>query len=284
MHCKSFRLILAACLAATCLVVRADAGPTAEQDRANDAAAIRLHRLHHLDEKLSVPAEELQQHCRYESDIGTRPPLKRIALTFDDGPEPEQSQLILATLRKYGIPAAFFLIGEKARLHPELVQAVQESGVHSIGNHSWSHPNFHSIDVDAQRQQVLEGEAAIAKVLTQKLFRYPYGNSSCETNAFLKERGYHLVGWHIDSCDWAFDHHGSVDVREATECGVLPQNRNNYVEHVLSTVRAHQGGIVLMHEIHPNTLRELDGIIQALLAEGYTFTSLTDPAFDSSLR
>ncbi|MDT8992387.1 hypothetical protein RQP54_16055 [Curvibacter sp. APW13] len=65
---------------------------------------------------------------------------------------------------------------------------------------------------------------------------------------------------------------------------MLPQNRSNYVEHVLASARAHQGGIVLLHEIHSNTLRQLEDIIQALWADGFTFASLGDAEFSASLR
>jgi len=116
------------------------------------------------------------------------------------------------------------------------------------------------------------------------LFRYPYGNSSCETNQPLHSRGYRIVGWHVDSCDRAFDKAGSVDAKEALSCGVLAQNRSNYVDHVVSTVRAHNGGIVLMHEIHPNTIKKLEEIIVRLKQEGFIFGSIEDPDISPSLR
>lgn len=96
--------------------------------------------------------------------------------------------------------------------------------------------------------------------------------------------GYSIVGWHIDSCDWAFDGRGEVDGKEAMICGVLPQNRKDFVGHVVSGIRAHNGGIVLLHEIHPSTVRQLEVIIKRVLAEGYAFVSLADPAFAPSLR
>jgi peptidoglycan-N-acetylglucosamine deacetylase len=247
-------------------------------------AAIRLHRLEHLNERISADPEVLKANCRYESDIATHPPLHRVALTFDDGPEPIQTELILNVLARYNLRATFFMIGEKAKRHPDLVSAVLKSGHHLIGNHSWDHPNFHSMSVEAQAQEVLEGEAALGGALKRKLFRYPYGNSSCETNALLKTRGYQTVGWHVDSCDWAFDRNGTVDDKEALECGVLPAYKNDYVGHVLSALRAHRGGIVLMHEIHPNTVASLEAVIQSILAAGYSFGSLDDEDFAVSLK
>ena len=247
-------------------------------------AAIRMHRLQHLDERVNTAPETLKANCRFESDIASHPPLHRVALTFDDGPEPVQTELILKVLAHYDIRATFFMIGEKAKRHPELVAEVLKSGHHLLGNHSWDHPNFHSIPVDAQAQEVRAGEAALGAALTRKLFRYPYGNSTCETNALLKTSGYQMVGWHVDSCDWAFDRSGTIDDKEALECGVLAANKNDYVGHVMSALRAHRGGIVLMHEIHPNTVAALEAVIQSILAAGYSFGALDDEDFVPSLR
>jgi peptidoglycan/xylan/chitin deacetylase (PgdA/CDA1 family) len=245
---------------------------------------IRAHRMQRLADKLTVEPHVLKESCRYESDISTPPPRKRVALTFDDGPEPGQTEHILATLARYGISATFFMIGEKVERHPHLVAAVAAAGHHLVANHSWSHPNFHGISPAVQAQELLKGEQVLGSVMRDKLFRYPYGNSTCETNALLKERGYKTVGWHVDSCDWAFDRNGSVDVKEAMECGVLPQYRSDYVGHVLSAVRAHHGGIILMHEIHPNTVKDLEPIIKGILADGYVFGSVDESAFSDSLR
>jgi peptidoglycan/xylan/chitin deacetylase (PgdA/CDA1 family) len=247
-------------------------------------ASIRSHRLRHLSDKLNNELTELVEHCRYESDINTPPPPRQVALTFDDGPEPGQTELILATLARHGVRATFFMIGEKAQRHPELVEAVARSGRHLIANHSWDHPNFHSITPAAQAEELRRGEEAVQAHMQKKLFRYPYGNSSCETNKLLKAQDYATVGWHVDSCDWAFDHAGKVDAREAMECEVLAAYRGDYQGHVLSAVRAHNGGIVLMHEIHPNTVKQLDAVIEALKADGFSFGALDDAGFASSLR
>lgn len=249
-----------------------------------DAATIRRHRLNHFNAKLNTDPAELHARCAYESDISTAPPKKLVALTFDDGPAPGHTEFILDTLKRYNIRAAFFMIGDQAQRHPQLVARVEAEGHHLIGNHSWDHPNFHSIDGDEQKHEVEKTEAVLRNSMSHRLFRYPYGNSSCETNDLLHRSGYKIVGWHIDSCDWAFDKSGVVDAKEAATCGVLPQFHKDYVGHVLSTLRAHNGGIVLMHEIHPNTLQKLDAIITSALEDGFVFGSLDDPAFANSMR
>lgn len=252
--------------------------------RDDETAKIRKHHLQRLNDRLTVDPGVLHETCKYESEISTHPPAKRVVLTFDDGPEPGQTDFILETLKRHDIKAAFFLIGRKAQQHPELVERIRAAGHHLAGSHSWDHPNFHDISVADQAGEVLKSDELLMSNQSLKLFRYPYGNSSCATNALLHSRGYKIVGWHVDSCDWAFDRSGSVDAKEALSCGVLAQNRNDFVDHVASAVRGHNGGIVLMHEIHPNTLRRLDEIIGRLLRDGFVFGALDDPEFSASLR
>ncbi len=256
----------------------------AENPHAGHTAIIRLHRLRHFDAKLTTDAEQLKAQCRYESEISTVPPRKILALTFDDGPEPVQTEFILSVLAQRHLKATFFMIGEQVKKRPDLAAKVVAQGHNLVGNHSWDHPNFHSIDAAEQIQEVEKTEQELAGIMTQKLFRYPYGNSTCATNDLLHKQGYKIVGWHIDSCDWAFEKNGSVDPKEAATCGVLPQFHHNYVGHVLSMIRAHNGGIVLMHEIHPNTLKKLDEIIDLALAAGYTFDSIDAAEFAGDMR
>jgi len=267
-------------LAASQLVEPATAAAPAKLD---EAAAIRHHHLKRLAERLAAEPGELESKCRYESEIATPPPLNRIALTFDDGPSATGTDAILAVLKKYDIHATFFMIGEKAREYPELVAKVRAAGHQVIANHSWSHPNFHDIGVAEQTGEVLRNDALLEQE-GPKLFRYPFGNSTCETNQLVHQRGYQIVGWHIDSCDWAYDKTGSIDAKEAISCGVPRQFQADYVGHVIAAARARRGGIVLMHEIHPNTLKHLDAIVAGLRADGFSFGMVTDPEFAPSLR
>ena len=258
--------------------------PAPAHPHAEETANIRKQHLKRLDERINAEPGELREKCRYESEIPTHPPARQVVLSFDDGPDPEQTEFILGILDKYKISATFFLIGQKALQHPGLVAKIRAAGRHTIGNHSWDHPNFHDIGVPEQADEVEKTEHLLGDIGSLKLFRYPYGNSTCETNELLHQHGYRIVGWHIDSCDWAFDKNGSVDAKEALSCGVLAPNRSDFVDHVVSTVRAHNGGIVLMHEIHPNTLAKLDEIIVRLLNEGFVFGTIEDKDFESSFR
>lgn len=245
---------------------------------------IRTARARSLAEQMNQPVEAVRQRCRFESDIATPPPPGVVSLSFDDGPEPGATQAILALLDKHQIPASFFLIAAKAQRHPELAALVKAHPLALVGNHSWSHPNFHDIAPGRQASELERSDTTLAALEATKLFRYPYGNSSCEANTQLQQLGYRIVGWHVDSCDWAFDKTGSIDAHEAKICGVDKANREHFVDHVVTAVKARKGGIVLLHEIHPNTLAQLDALVQRLLAEGFRFAPLTDAGFQPSLH
>jgi len=249
------------------------------------AEALRHAHLVRLQEHLEKPDEELHRTCRFESDIATLPPEGVVALTFDDGPEPGHTEAILAVLGRHHVPATFFLIAEKARAHPELVAMARALPGAVIGNHSWSHPNFHDIPAEAQAKEVDSADALLHPDLgATPLFRYPYGNSSCETNERVRAMGYRIVGWHVDSCDWGFDGRDGLTAGEAMSCGVLPAYRRDFLGHVVASVRAHRGGVVLMHETQHISVDNLDALIVKLEAEGYRFSTPVAPEFASSLR
>lgn len=256
-----------------------------QHSQADHVEKIRRAHINRLMERLETSAEELRQRCRFESQIATLPPQSVVSLTFDDGPEPGHTELILAALTEARVPATFFLIAEKAARHPDLVAKMRALPGAVIGNHSWSHPNFHDIPVPEQLQEVERANTALRDDLSKdRLFRYPYGNSSCEANDSVRGLGYQIVGWHVDSCDWAFDGPEGLSAREALSCGVAAAYRKDFVGHVLSGVRAHRGGIVLMHETHRNSVDHLGEIIQRLKEEGFSFGSPIDAGFAASLR
>jgi len=260
-------------------------GEPASAAHASHAETMRRTHLIRLQEHIEKPEEDLHLTCRFESDIATLPPEGVVALTFDDGPEPGHTEAILAVLARHKAPATFFLIAEKAKLHPDLVAQMRALPGAAIGNHSWSHPNFHDIPVDEQAREVDSADVLLHGDLgATPLFRYPYGNSSCETNAHVHALGYHIVGWHVDSCDWAFDGPRGLTDAEALSCGVLPAYRHDFLGHVVAGVRAHRGGVVLMHETQHISVDNLDALIVKLEAEGFRFSTPTAAEFETSLR
>lgn len=219
---------------------------------------------------------------RFISGITTPPPPMRVALTFDDGPDAEAAPYILDVLAKYRVHAAFFMKGNEAEAHPDLVRRIAADGHLIIGNHSWSHPDFHTIPPAQQAEEVRRNFELLGQYQNPKLFRYPYGNSTPETNDLVHSMGYEIVGWHVDSCDWAYNKTGSVDEARAKICGVAPEDRDNFQGHVVHALLDRRGGILLMHEIQPNTIRQLDQIMAKLVREGFSFGTLDEADFRPS--
>ncbi|QII12845.1 putative oligosaccharide deacetylase [Candidatus Kuenenia stuttgartiensis] len=122
------------------------------------------------------------------------------ALTFDDGPDPVFTPLLLVILEKYNVHATFFMIGKAAEQHPDLVQKIAQGG-HAIGNHSWDHPSFPSITGRERRKQIRASAKAVAPY-GQKLFRPPYGHQTVASRIDAILLRYKVIAWDMNACDW----------------------------------------------------------------------------------
>ena len=133
------------------------------------------------------------------------------ALTFDDGPHPEFTPRLLDILERHQAHATFFVVGEAAQRHPDLVQRVAQAG-HAIGNHSWDHPSFPLISGRERRAQLRACEKAIAPY-GQRLFRPPYGHQSVASRLDALWLRYQVITWSVSTHDtldhdanWIIDH------------------------------------------------------------------------------
>jgi peptidoglycan/xylan/chitin deacetylase (PgdA/CDA1 family) len=230
---------------------------------------------HHKQKHKEQNVIHKMMHCQYASEISSRPPTQKISLTFDDGPAPNLTPKILDLLAEHHVRATFFMTGVNAALYPDLVKRAHDEG-HTIGNHSWDHKNFHILSTQDQQMEILKTDAALS-LYSPHFFRYPFGNSTCGSNQFVRDKGYTIVGWHIDSCDWAFDTTGSVTDQQAQLCKVEPKNKHSLLQHLLTEIHQKQGGVVLLHDIHPRTLTVLEDLIVTLSHEHYQFVDLNYP-------
>ncbi|WP_052808157.1 polysaccharide deacetylase family protein [Methyloterricola oryzae] len=124
-----------------------------------------------------------------------------VALTFDDGPNPEFTPALLDVLARHGAKATFFVVGEQAQKHPDLIRRLSENG-HAIGNHSWDHPSFPDLSSAERRRQIRACEKALGEH-SSRLFRPPYGrqNLAGRLDAWLS--GLPVVTWNVPSAwDW----------------------------------------------------------------------------------
>lgn len=218
-------------------------------------------------EKEVVTEEEIETECEVESKSGKRDELiyhgrpnnrMEIALSFDDGPHPRYTPIILKILAEYGIKATFFMVGENVQYYSTAAEAVVAGG-HEIGNHTFSHRKFNLMNEHEMLSEIQNCEDAVASVSEQKLhfIRPPEGHLSDTMRRVVGELDYQIVLWDVDTRDWA---HTPPEIIK---------------KHVLETVQA--GDIILMHDFighdspTPEALRLL---IPALLEKGYHFVTV----------
>ena len=188
-----------------------------------------------------------------ESQIDPNKPA--IALTFDDGPGPRTMEL-LAQLEKYNAHATFFMLGQKVSSYPDAIRKMQEIGC-ELGNHSYDHPDLSKLDaagIQSQISQTNEGIRGIAGNGATVL-RPPYGaiSSTLSSNA-----GMPMILWNIDTLDWK------------------TRNAQSTIDAVMKDVK--DGDIILMHDIHSETIDAALQLIPKLQAEGYQLVTVSELA------
>ncbi|MEI8412477.1 MULTISPECIES: polysaccharide deacetylase family protein [unclassified Kribbella] len=186
-------------------------------------------------------------------------PAKYVVLTFDDGPDPVYTPLILDVLAKYDAKATFFEVGRNVAKHPALTKRIHAAG-HSVQNHTWTHADLRGLSATSFRQQIASTDQAIRAQTgsTPACLRPPYGGMNSTVTRRAKALGKDLVVWDIDSRDW-------------TKPGTAA-----IVKRVLAGV--HNGSVILMHDGGGNrsqTVAALPTILKTLKAQGYGFRTIT---------
>lgn len=191
------------------------------------------------------------------------PEVKQVALTFDDVPDPRFTPQVLDELKKQGVKATFFVVGSRAKKHPELLRRIHREG-HIIGNHSFSHPLFKNRSVEQFQNEIQRTEKIIQRIIgyKPKLIRPPYGEINEAQVKWAKQHGYKIVNWNVDSLDWK-----GLDKETVTQ-------------NVLSAVVP--GSIVLQHagggvgSTLEGSVEAIPEIIQSLRSKGYHFVTLPE--------
>jgi peptidoglycan/xylan/chitin deacetylase (PgdA/CDA1 family) len=151
------------------------------------------------------------------SIVGVRTSEKAIALTFDDGPDPEWTPQVLDALGRLGMRATFFLVGERAARHPGLVARIVAEG-HEAGSHSWDHPSLPELAPAAVAEQIARTRAALGAA-DAHLMRPPYGHQSLATWRQARAAGYRVVMWNVAGGDWRADDGETLAARIAAAAG-----------------------------------------------------------------
>lgn len=178
-----------------------------------------------------------------------------VALTFNCAWDTNDIPQLLELLKKENIKATFFLVGQWVELYPDSVKQIAAAG-HEIGNHSYSHVDFVGASEEMIRQQVEKTNALIRDLTgtTPKLVRVPSGSYDNRVMAFLRQEGYEVIQWDVDSVDWKKP---------------APQEMT---KKVLGGVQ--NGSIFLFHSGAATTLDALPDIIAGLKEKGYGFTTV----------
>jgi peptidoglycan-N-acetylglucosamine deacetylase len=183
---------------------------------------------------------------------------KVVALTFDDGPSKNVEQ-ILPLLDKYQAKATFFLIGQEIEEYPEEAQKIVNAG-HQIGNHTYSHqrmvfktPSYIKEEIEKTDQLIREagyqGEIDVRPPNGKKLINFPF---------YLNKHSRDTITWNLEPDSYY-------------------TSAADKVNYVLDQVKP--GSIILIHPMYDKTgeeLKTIDGILQALTDEGYTFVTVNE--------
>lgn len=180
--------------------------------------------------------------------------LKKIAITFDDGPDAAATPVLLDGLKKRGVKASFFVIGQEAEKNPELILRMYEEG-HLIGNHTYHHVELTKVSQETEQKEIEKTNRVIEQITGEEIsfVRPPYG-------AWREETMDHMdlipVKWTIDPMDWCTKS-TPVIVRKVV-------------------TKAKENGIILLHDRYETSVEAGLQIIDILLEEGYQFVTVDE--------
>lgn len=177
---------------------------------------------------------------------------KEVVLTFDDGPVAGRTTAVLDALEHHCVRATFFPVGRMAMVRPDILRETLRRG-HTIGGHTWSHPNLRRSGLSRARSDIQKGFAALEAVIGRRvapLFRFPYLAESRRTLAYVKSQDIASISIDVDSGDTR----RGYDVSRVTKS-------------IMTNVRRRGRGILLFHDSKLVTVRALPQILD-LLAKG----------------
>jgi len=204
---------------------------------------------------------------------------KEVVLTFDDGPWPENTPMVLKALKDNCIKATFFEIGEHATWRPDISREVAAAGM-TVGNHTWSHKdlarNPYAKDIEAAKQEIEMGVSAVHMAVggpTAPFFRFPDLQQPPELMTYLGTRNIAIFSTDIDTFDFKL------------------RKPDDVVKSAMTKLAKNGKGIVLMHDFQHNTAEALPELLRQLKAGGYKIVHMvpkdpvtTLPKYDDMVR
>lgn len=200
----------------------------------------------------------IQKHRQDAEEQDTYKEIKKVALTFDDGPHPIYTEQILDGLQKRGVKASFFIVGAYAEQYPEIVRRIAEEG-HTIGNHTYSHMQLTARNKEAFADELRETSGVIEEITGKETIfvRPPYG---VWDKKLEKELKMFPVLWTIDPLDWC-----STDA----DC---------VVGRVIEKIKGND--IILLHDEYESTKIATLEIVDRLQKRGYEFVTVDEILFN----
>jgi len=200
--------------------------------------------------------KEILQFClgKYIIFHGNRKE-KRIALTFDDGPNVQYTGKILDILKQFDVKATFFIVGQEAEKFSDIVNRIVDEG-HCLANHTYSHRRFRKLKRSDWMNEFQKTDDVISKYNTNsgRIIRTPHGILSVSIIYFAIKYKYKIMLWSIDSCDWM-----KKSVDQICEC--------------VNTKKISGGDILLFHDDNDYTLKALPIIINKLKSLRLSFAT-----------
>ncbi|MGI6751308.1 MAG: polysaccharide deacetylase family protein [Anaerovoracaceae bacterium] len=184
---------------------------------------------------------------------------KQIALTFDDGPGQESTDAVLDILKKYKVPATFFILGTSIQKDDNTLKRILSDG-HVLASHTSNHPDLRTLTQKELIDELLTVENRVYEITGRRmaLMRPPYGFHNDSVLEDIGNMGYRIIKWSVDTKDWR---DGDID---RVLINTMPNIRN--------------GSIILMHDTLAKsaTNKVLPEIIQTLSYHGYTFVTVDE--------
>lgn len=196
----------------------------------------------------------LNYHLKAISYITTEE--KIIALTFDDGPNPNYTEKVLDLLKKYDAKASFFCIGSNCELYPDILKRIDNEN-HCVGNHTYSHSNiFGFLSSNQVEKEIVKTETIIENIIGKKptFFRPPFGVTNPSIKKAVEKLKIKTFGWNIRSLDTVLKEEKRVLKR------ILPKIKS--------------GSILLLHDTQENILPVLEQLLIFLKEQNYKVVTL----------
>lgn len=193
------------------------------------------------------------------------PKKKMVAITLDDGPHKTLTERAMAAFEKYNGRATFFELGRNMEIYPNIVKEVYERG-HEIASHTYSHAQLTKLDPVTLDAEISRTQDACFKASGTEpiLIRPPYGAKNDNVKNAFYSYGLNMILWDGDTEDWRYSKN--------------PDGAQTVCNNIVADAKAKSGdgNIVLIHDIHENSIAGLEMALDQLSKEGYQFVTVSD--------